>query len=586
MQPTEHRTGHWRQGLRWIFGQVLLTLLFVAAASGGSVALAQAGPADPPASSSAPEKSVALARDAVNEKAVAEEAIAEEADLVLANRKVATLRGTFMGVTPERRARRARQALRELTVQDGEGKVTVRVEPQGHALLIDGQLALMLVAADADRLSGQTLAQASEAARSALQLALDETREGRLVQRLVHHLGVSLLATLVAGTVVALTLWARHWVGARLEKSVPKGRALLKVGGVPILQTDRLIVAARIFARLLYWVVVIGVTYQWLGFVLSQFPYTRPWGEGLTRFLIGIVTRLGDGVLRALPDLVVAVAIFLLARGAIALARPIFARAAASGGREGGWLDADTARPTQKLFNLAVVLFALVMAYPYLPGSDSEAFKGMSVLVGLMLTVGGSGLVGQSVSGLVLMYSRTLRVGEYVRIENHEGTVTKLGTFTTRIRTGLGEELTLPNTLVLGTVTKNYSRTVTGPGFVVDTVVTIGYDTPWRQVEAMLVEAAARTPGILADPAPRVFQTALTDFYPEYRLVCQASPSEPRPRAEVLSMLHARIQDVFNEHGVQIMSPHYLGDPEYAKVVRPDDWYKAPARRSDEPGGA
>jgi len=208
------------------------------------------------------------------------------------------------------------------------------------------------------------------------------------------------------------------------------------------------------------------------------------------------------------------------------------------------------------------------------------------VLVGLMLTVGGSGLVGQSVSGLVLMYSRTLRVGEYVRIENHEGTVTKLGTFTTRIRTGLGEELTLPNTLVLGTVTKNYSRTVTGPGFVVDTVVTIGYDTPWRQVEAMLVEAAARTPGILADPAPRVFQTALTDFYPEYRLVCQASPSEPRPRAEVLSMLHARIQDVFNEHGVQIMSPHYLGDPEYAKVVRPDDWYKAPARRSDEPGGA
>jgi small-conductance mechanosensitive channel len=122
---------------------------------------------------------------------------------------------------------------------------------------------------------------------------------------------------------------------------------------------------------------------------------------------------------------------------------------------------------------------------------------------------------------------------------------------------------------VLGSVSKNYSRAVHGRGFVVDTTVTIGYDTPWRQVEAMLKEAARRTPGVLAVPAPRVFQTALSDFYPEYRLVCQAIPSEPQPRAEVLSALHANIQDVFNDHGVQIMSPHYLGDPAEPKLVPP-----------------
>ena len=202
-----------------------------------------------------------------------------------------------------------------------------------------------------------------------------------------------------------------------------------------------------------------------------------------------------------------------------------------------------------------------------------------------MVSVGGSSLFSQAASGLVLMYSRTLRVGEYVRIAEHEGTVTETGAFTTRIRTGLGEELTLPNALVLGTVTKNYSRVVPGYGFVVDTVVTIGYDTPWRQVEAMLIEAATRTPGVLAKPAPRVFQTALTDFYPEYRLVCVASPSQPRPRAEVLSALHTQIQDVFNEYGVQIMSPHYLGDPAIAKVVPPQDWYAAPARDPQAKGG-
>jgi small-conductance mechanosensitive channel len=226
---------------------------------------------------------------------------------------------------------------------------------------------------------------------------------------------------------------------------------------------------------------------------------------------------------------------------------------------------------------MAVWVFALVMAYPYIPGSDSDAFKGLSVLIGLMVSIGGSGIVGQAASGLILMYTRTFRPGEYVRIGDNEGTIVEMGMFTSRIRTGLGEELTLPNALVLGSVTKNYSRAIRGPGFVVDTTVTIGYDTPWRQVHAMLIDAARRTKGVLGEPAPRVFQIGLSDFYVEYRLVCQAIPSEPRPRAEVISELHANVQDVFNEHGVQIMSPHYLGDPAEAKVVPEARWYAPPA---------
>ena len=171
-----------------------------------------------------------------------------------------------------------------------------------------------------------------------------------------------------------------------------------------------------------------------------------------------------------------------------------------------------------------------------------------------------------------------MQAGEFVRVGEHEGTVTRMGMFTTTIRTGLGEELTLPNSMITGTVTKNYSRAVHGSGFIVDTVVTIGYDTPWRQVEAMLIEAAQRTTGILHAPAPRVFQTALSDYYHEYRLVAQAIPSEPRPRAEIMSMLHANIQDVFNEYGVQIMSPHYMMDPASEKIVKPEDWYKSPSK--------
>jgi small-conductance mechanosensitive channel len=142
----------------------------------------------------------------------------------------------------------------------------------------------------------------------------------------------------------------------------------------------------------------------------------------------------------------------------------------------------------------------------------------------------------------------------------------------------MGEEITLPNSGIMATTTKNYSRAVPGTGFVVDTVVTIGYSTPWRQVQAMLEEAARRTPGIAATPAPIVRQTALSDFYVEYRLIAYTPVEQPRQRAEVLNDMHAQIQDVFNEHSVQIMSPHYMMDPKDPQVVPKDKWHLPPAR--------
>lgn len=543
----------------------LLLAVFLLLMAGRSMAQAATDPAPP------------------SQPVVAQSAAAAEAAVVVLNRSVAVFRAPYLGVAAERRARRTEAILRDLLDRAVQGVVTIQVEPQGHVLLVDGELALVLTPADADPLRAQTLDQASAAARDALTQVLAETREGRDTERLLSGVGRSLLATLIA-VAIAIPAWrARRWATVRLAQRVAQRAAGVRVAGTELLHAERLVAVVRLAVRMLWWLLALALIYEWLSYVLRQFPYTRPWGEGLTEYLFGVASRVGQGVLGALPDLVIAVVIFLIARGVIALFRPFFHRLAATDSRQRGWLDADTAGPTRRLFNIGVWVFAAVMAYPYLPGAQSEAFKGVSLLIGLMVTLGGSSLFGQAASGLVLMYSRTLRVGEYVRINEHEGTVTEMGAFITRVRTGLGEELTFPNSLVLGSVSKNYSRAVHGHGYVVDTTVTIGYDTPWRQVEAMLIEAARRTPGVLATPAPRVFQTALSDFYPEYRLVCQAVPSEPRPRAEVLSVLHANIQDVFNEHGVQIMSPHYRGDPAEPKLVLPADPYAAPPRRSETP---
>jgi small-conductance mechanosensitive channel len=287
-----------------------------------------------------------------------------------------------------------------------------------------------------------------------------------------------------------------------------------------------------------------------------------------------------DAVLQALPGLFTVAIIFVITRFLSQVITGFFRRVQSQHIRI-GWLDEDTARPTQRIIIFVLWLFAIAMAYPYLPGAETDAFKGLSVLVGLMVSIGASSLVGQAASGMILMYARALRSGDFVKIGEAEGTVIELGMMATRLRTGTGEEVVLPNAFVVANITRNFSREAAGHGFVVQVQVTIGYSTPWRQVHAMLLEAARRTQGILPDPPSYVIQAALSDFYVEYKLVAYAGPEAPSQRALVISDLNANVQDVFNEYGVQIMSPHYLGDPEHPQIVPKEHWFAAPAKKSD-----
>jgi small-conductance mechanosensitive channel len=223
-----------------------------------------------------------------------------------------------------------------------------------------------------------------------------------------------------------------------------------------------------------------------------------------------------------------------------------------------------------------------VLAYPYLPGSNSDAFKGMSVFLGVVLSIGSSGIVNQMMSGLTITYSRAVRPGDWVKMGDVEGTVIQVGVLSIKVKTARREEVTIPNAVVMSQVTTNYSRFADTEGVFVPTSVTIGYDTPWRQVQALLLLAAERTPGVRRDPKPVVRQTALQDFYVQYvLLVCLDSPQQ---RFLTLDALHANIQDAFNEYGVQIMSPNYEADPEGRKVVPVDQWYAAPAGRGEAVG--
>jgi len=330
-------------------------------------------------------------------------------------------------------------------------------------------------------------------------------------------------------------------------------------------------------ARAVSIALMLVVTYGTFTFVLRRFPYTRPWGETMRESLFGTAAQLGSGFVDAVPGLFTALLIFLIARVAVRLAGMWF-NAVEAGRIKPRWIHRETAQPTRRLSATLIWLFALVVAYPYLPGSGTEGFKGIGVFLGLMVTLGSSGLVNQVMGGFMVVYSRALRLGDFVKIGDVEGTVVHLGMLSTKIRTLKNEEVTIPNALVSSQTTTDYSRNEGADAAMTTSSVTIGYDTPWRQVHALLLLAAERTRGLREEPRPVVIQEGLEDFYVKYTLmVCLRSQAE---RLVVMDALHANIQDLFNEHGVQIMSPNYVFDPSSPKIVDRTNWFAAPADRS------
>jgi small-conductance mechanosensitive channel len=504
------------------------------------------------------------------------------APLTVFNRPVFSFHAALAGVSAADRASRAQARIHDLLERPGPNQISLVPESMGLLVQIDGATAFAITPADVVADQGETLDSVAQAAMAALVTVVAESKESRDLDFMLHAVGKAVAAAVLVWILVCLADWLRRKVSSGFAGLTQRHAERVQVGGLKPLQSERIIVLGRMLVTGVHRLFLFIVFYNGLSYTLSCFPYTRVWGDTLSGFLLNLLAQIGSSILRAVPGLLTALLIFFVARWFNGLLTAFFERVR-SGQVQVAWLDADVVAPTRRIAKTLVWLFALAMAYPYLPGSETEAFKGLSVLAGLMISLGASNLVGQAASGLILTYGRVFRKGEYVRVADSEGTVTEMGMFATRIRTGLGEELTIANSKILESTTKNYSRAVKGAGFVLDTKVTIGYDTAWRQVHAMLIEAARRTEGVLSEPPPVVFQTALSDWYPEYRLVCQAIPSEPRPRAIVLSALHANIQDVFNEYGVQIMSPQYFEDPPTPKVVPPEQWYPAPAARPPGP---
>jgi small-conductance mechanosensitive channel len=399
--------------------------------------------------------------------------------VMVENRRIVVLRGPIAGYTAAERATGAMRRIEAVLASSADFTVTTAEAEDGRAtrVLLGGQPAFLITPVDIDSEIGETTQIVAREAANRLERAAAEWREQRTLRHLVIAGALAAGATLAYAAALWLLIRASLWSRGGLLRLAEARAGAMQVGGVRLLERSKVLHVTGLVLSLIGWGVGIALTSGWLTFLLERFPYTRPWGEALADNLLGLLLQVARAIVEAVPGLLIVTIIVMLARLVIRIVAVLFDRVE-RGAVTIQWLDSETVRPTRRIFTVVVWLFALAMAYPYLPGADTEAFKGLSVLVGLMVTFGGASVVGQAFSGLILMYMKAFRAGDYVRIGESEGTVIAAGMFATKIRTGTGEEITLPNSGIMATATKNYSRAAPGTGYVVDTAVTIGYATP------------------------------------------------------------------------------------------------------------
>lgn len=399
---------------------------------------------------------------------------------------------------------------------------------------------------------------------------------GRALRRVLAAAGAA------AGFVVILLLflWLYRKLVSLIETKTKAKMRALQTKSRDLLPAERLAKALTGLLRMVRLILVAGMVYGFLDLVLSLFPATRLLSRDLGGYVLQPLGRMGRAIIEYTPDLIFIVVVIVVIRFVLKLVRSLFAGIENRTIEIRGF-DHDWAMPTYKIVRVLIVALCAIVIYPYIPGTSSAAFKGLSVFAGLLISLGASSAISNIIAGYTMTYRRAFRVGDRVRIGDHLGDVTAMRLLVTHLKSPKNEEIVVPNSLILNSQVVNYSSMAQGKGLILHTEVTIGYDVPWRQVEALLLMAAEKTPDVLKEPQPFVFQKQLGDFYITYEL--NAFTKAPLTMMRTYSGLHKNILDNFNEYGVQITSPNYEADPDDRKIVPKDRWYAAPAKPPADP---
>jgi small-conductance mechanosensitive channel len=325
------------------------------------------------------------------------------------------------------------------------------------------------------------------------------------------------------------------------------------------------------------WTVFIALLYIILPIIFSIFPFTRNWADALFSLIWVPFKSILGAIWSYLPNLFSILVIYFLMRYLIRFVHYIFKEIESEKLVINGF-HSDWAMPTNSIIKFLLYAFMFVLIFPHLPGSNSDVFKGVSVFVGILFSLGSSTAIANMVAGLVITYMRPFKIGDRIKIGEIIGDVVEKTLLVTRIRTVKNEIITIPNSSILSSNTTNYSSEALDNGLIIHTTVTIGYDVPWRDMHEALIEAVLRTELLLKEPKPFVYQTSLDDFYVSYQI--NAYTKDAGKQGGIYSDLHQNIQDVCNEKGIEILSPHYRAERDGNRTTIPNNYlpedYKTP----------
>ena len=433
------------------------------------------------------------------------------------------------------------------------------------------------ILAGSNRIMGITESDAKAAERSRAELAEEYTEVLRLVVKQYREdhtwrrywWGVlyAALATAIISALLVALFFIRSSARSRMERWLARREAEGAPLSVALRLRRYLGPPFTALFRTLFWIVILGLLQTYTTVVLGFFASTRYTSYRITNWLLSEFAAFGKTCVGYVPNLLLILCIFLVTSYLIKVNKYIFQEISNQRVTIRGFYP-DWAEPTAKLTRTLILAAAAIVVFPYLPGSESPAFKGISVFLGVLLSLGSTSAVAHAVAGTILTYMRAFQVGDFVRIGNDVGEVTEKTLLVTRICTQKNELVTIPNGTVLGGVVVNYSAEARHKGVIFHTTVTIGYSAPWRQVHELLTSAALATEDVLRDPEPFVVQTALNDFYVGYEL--NAYTVNPKNMQNIYSRLHQNIQDKFNEAGVEINSPHYTSLRDGNRTTIPD----------------
>lgn len=503
------------------------------------------------------------------------------APVVFADETLFTIYDKLGPFSPQERA----QAITERLVRLAKDPFTrtypvTAVDRETTSELVYGEMVVMTVTDHDAQPTGKSRQEIAQAYAAKVQHVLVTGREQFTLHALIVDVALALLDT----AVFLGLLFAFSRIFPRIYGKVEAWRGTVvravKIQRMELLSADQIATGLIGAAKTVRFGATAALLYVYLTTALGIFPWTRGISASLLDAVVSTLGAIGRAFATYVPDVVSIIVIVIVTQYVIKLIHLVF------DGIERGAITfagfhRDWAKPTYKIVRFLVIVFSAIACFPYIPGSQSEGFRGISVFLGLLISLGSAAAFGNIIAGVVLTYMRPFSVGDRVKIADTTGDVMEKTLLVTRVRTTKNVDITIPNSMVLGSHLVNFSACARNQGLILHTSVTIGYGAPWRHVHELLIAAARATTHILPTPKPFVLQTSLNDFYVTYEI--NAYTDQPNLMAGIYAELHQHIQDKFNEAGVEIMSPHYTQIRDGNKTTTPDQYlpthYQTPGLR-------